>query len=107
MIRFDNREVGLTTNFDNHGVPDMQQIILYLLERKNLRYNVDDIAEDGIALFSAPRIRKTHVGGTSLGGIIMQTMAINHPTRIRPMTSKKPTTANPALQKATLEAISD
>ena len=107
VIRFDNRDTGLTTHFDHEDVPDMQQLVLDLVKGKKptVPYTLDDMANDAIGLLSGLGIRKAHVCGTSLGGMIVQAMAINHPTRILSMTSMMSTTGNPELPKATPSAI--
>lgn len=107
VIRFDNRDAGLTTYFDHEVVPDMQQLVIDLMMGKNptVPYTLDDMAEDGIALLSRLGIAKAHLCGTSLGGMIVQAMAINHPTRVLSMTSMMSTTGNPELPKATPGAV--
>lgn len=107
VIRFDNRDTGLTSHFDQEGVPDMQQLVVDLMrgQKPTVPYTLDDMANDAVELLSVLGIRKAHVCGTSLGGMIVQAMAINHPTRILSMTSMMSTTGNPELPKAAPSAV--
>ena len=70
VVRFDNRDVGLSSHLK--GGP---------------RYTVDDMAADGFAVLDAVGADQAHVAGWSMGGMIVQTMAIRHPERILSMTS--------------------
>ena len=70
VLRFDNRDVGLSSHLK--GGP---------------RYTVEDMAEDGFAVLDAVGGRVAHIAGWSMGGMIVQAMALKHPERIRSMTS--------------------
>ena len=70
VVRFDNRDVGLSSHLK--GGP---------------RYTVDDMAADGFAVLDAVGADQAHVAGWSMGGMIVQAMAIRHPERILSMTS--------------------
>ena len=107
VIRYDNRDVGLSSHFDDQGVPDMQQLVADMMagNTPNIAYTLDDMAADGIGLLTALGIDQAHVCGASLGGMIVQTMAINHPDRVLTMTSIMSTTGNPGLPTASPEAM--
>jgi pimeloyl-ACP methyl ester carboxylesterase len=76
VIRFDNRDVGLSTSFE--GAPVGEHGEAYLLS---------DMADDAIAVLDAEGIERAHVMGLSMGGMIVQTLAIEHPDRLLTMTS--------------------
>ena len=107
VIRYDNRDVGLTTYFDDHGVPDFKELAVEFLTNGSVKtpYTLDDMAMDGISLLDELGIEKAHICGASLGGMIVQAMAINHADRILSMTSIMSTTGNPNLPPAHPEAI--
>ena len=107
VIRYDNRDVGLTTYFDDHGVPDFKELAVDFLTNGSVKtpYTLDDMAMDGISLLDELGIEQAHICGASLGGMIVQAMAINHADRILSMTSIMSTTGNPNLPPAHPEAI--
>ncbi len=107
LIRFDNRDVGLSTKFEHEPVPDMVQLASDLAEGLTpaVPYTLDDMADDGWALLTALDIEKSHICGASMGGMIVQAMAIRNPARIKSITSIMSTTGNPDLPQSTAEAI--
>lgn len=107
VIRYDNRDVGLSTRFHDHGVPDFEKLVTEFMTNGSAKvpYTLDDMAVDGIALLDELGIAQAHICGASLGGMIVQTMAINHPERILSMTSIMSTTGNPDLPPAHAEAM--
>jgi pimeloyl-ACP methyl ester carboxylesterase len=84
VIRFDNRDSGLSTWMDDAGLPDMAAA---LGGNPQPAYKLDDLADDAIGLLDALGIRKAHVVGASMGGFIAQLVAINHPDRLLSLTS--------------------
>ena len=107
VIPYDNRDVGLTTYFDDHGVPDFKELAVELMTNGSVKvpYTLGDMAMDGISLLDELGIEQAHICGASLGGMIVQAMAINHGDRILSMTSIMSTTGNPALPPAHPKAI--
>ena len=107
VVRYDNRDVGLSHKFDDAGMPDFETIISDLMAGKKpeVPYNLADMSADGIGLMSALGIDKAHVVGASMGGMIVQQMAIDHPERLSSMTSIMSTTGDPSLPQATQEAM--
>ncbi len=99
VIRFDNRDVGLTTKFDEAGIPDIDAVVKAVKngEKANVPYTMDDMADDVVGLQDALKIDKAHICGISMGGIITQTIAFRHPSRVRSMTQIYSTTGNPDL----------
>lgn len=89
VVRYDNRDVGLSTKFDAHGRPS---ILKYMLPKKlwlhdPIPYTLSDMAADGIALLDKLSVKTAHVVGVSMGGMIGQLMAIEHPERVATLTS--------------------
>ena len=107
VIRYDNRDVGLTTRFHDHGEADLEDLVMKLLTESpvEVAYTLEDMALDGMSFLTELGIEKAHICGASLGGMIVQTMAIEHPERVLSMTSIMSTTGNPLLPPATPEAM--
>src|SRR5437588_2199942 len=84
VIRYDNRDAGLSTKMDDRGPSDVAAA--YGGEAKPA-YSLDDLADDAAGLLDALRIDKAHVVGASMGGMIAQLVAINHPERVLSLTS--------------------
>jgi pimeloyl-ACP methyl ester carboxylesterase len=83
VVRYDNRDVGLSTHLHGTRAPDVKDI---LLRRKRPAYRVDDMADDLIGLLDALGLDAAHLVGASMGGFIVQTAAIAHPARVRSLT---------------------
>ncbi len=77
VIRFDNRDAGLSSKFDHHGRPRLLRIAAarHLGLTRRLPYQLQDMAEDALALLDALEIRQAHLVGISMGGMIAQIMA--------------------------------
>jgi len=101
VIRFDNRDTGLSTKFDDAGLPDIMGIINALMAGNpiNAPYTLEDMAEDTAGLLDSLGIEKAHICGMSMGGMIAQTLALRHPERFLSLTSIYSTTGNPELPK--------
>ncbi|KAG5474399.1 hypothetical protein LSCM1_03181 [Leishmania martiniquensis] len=84
VIRFDNRDVGLSTRFDEFGAPALIRLRLpqWMSIGERLPYALYDMMIDAIGLLTALKIRQAHVFGMSMGGMIAQLMAIHHPERV-------------------------
>jgi pimeloyl-ACP methyl ester carboxylesterase len=110
VIRFDNRDVGLSTKFDGVEV-DVVPFITALVGGETLDdlppvpYKLTDMAADGIGLLDHLGIERAHILGASMGGMIVQTMAIEHPDRVASMTSVMSTTGERDYGQATPEAM--
>ncbi|SFD26756.1 alpha/beta fold hydrolase [Massilia yuzhufengensis] len=89
VIRFDNRDCGLSTKFDQAGVPNLALAWLKskLGWRLSAPYRLDDMAEDAIGVLSALGVARAHVVGVSMGGMIGQILAARYPQRILSLTS--------------------
>ncbi len=99
VIRFDNRDVGRSTKLDALGVPNVLQAMMALMMRRPIAapYLLSDMARDTVGLMDALGIERAHVVGASMGGMIAQTLAIEHPERLFSLTSIMSTTGDPAL----------
>jgi len=88
VIRFDNRDIGLSQGFDEAGVPNLAlDSLRYALGfRVKSPYTLQDMAADAIGILDALGIASAHVCGASMGGMIAQRMAEIAPQRIRSLT---------------------
>jgi len=96
VITFDNRDIGLSTKVDA-APPTKLQSAMFSISRRFAKsaYLLSDMAKDAVGLLDALNIERAHVVGMSMGGMIAQTMAIEHPSRVRSLTSIMSTTGNP------------
>jgi pimeloyl-ACP methyl ester carboxylesterase len=106
VIRFDNRDVGLSTKF-HEKCPNPGPLVMEALQGKSVSapYALDDMANDTAGLLEALGIRSAHVVGASMGGMIAQLLAIHHPQRVRTLTSIMSTTGNPNLPQGKPEVL--
>ena len=106
VIIFDNRDVGLSSKCDEAGDPDLAGAFMAVQQGKDFEapYLLDDMADDAVGLLDAINIERAHICGASMGGMIAQTIAIRHPSRIISLTSIMSTTGNPNLPQMTQEA---
>ncbi|HXM72969.1 MAG TPA: alpha/beta hydrolase [Candidatus Dormibacteraeota bacterium] len=84
VIRYDNRDSGLSTWMKDAGPPD---VLAALSGNPQPAYELDDLAADAAGLLDALNIRAAHVVGASMGGFIAQLVAINHPEHVLSLTS--------------------
>ena len=107
VIRFDNRDCGLSTKLD--GAEASPQATLAALlsgtELPDVPYTLSDMGNDGIGLLDALGIAQAHLAGASMGGMIAQTMAIEHPDRILSLTSIMSSPGDPLVGKPSPEAL--
>ena len=102
VIRFDNRDIGLSTKLEHMRTPSMAELMLASATRLRFRvpYLLRDMAADAVGLLDALGIRTAHVVGASMGGMIAQEIAIAFPERVRTLTSIMSTTGDPRLPRA-------
>jgi pimeloyl-ACP methyl ester carboxylesterase len=88
VIRFDNRDVGLSSKIDAAGIPDTRAAILRRLLHLpvNAPYRLEDMAQDVVGLMDALKIERAHIVGASLGGMIGQLLASQHAARVATLT---------------------
>jgi pimeloyl-ACP methyl ester carboxylesterase len=85
VVRFDNRDAGLSTHWSQAGNPSLLQLLTR--PQAVAPYRLTDMAADAVAVLDAVGWPTAHVAGVSLGGMIAQTLAIGHPARVRTLTS--------------------
>jgi pimeloyl-ACP methyl ester carboxylesterase len=107
VIRFDNRDVGLSTKLEHAGVPNVATALAAVAQGRppSVAYTLRDMADDTAGLLGALGVGAAHVVGASMGGMIAQMLAIAHPERIRTLTSIMSTTGDPTLPPATPAAM--
>lgn len=107
VIRFDNRDVGLSTKFEEAGVPNLKKIFKQRETGETISapYKVEDMADDAVGLLTAINIDKAHICGASMGGMIAQIIAYRHPSRVLSLTSIMSSTGNPDLPPPKPEAM--
>ena len=105
VIRFDNRDIGLTQKWDG-VMPDMGALRDALGEGRKppIPYTLDDMAADAAALLDALGIESAHVLGASMGGMIAQLVALDHPKKARSLISIFSTTGDRSLPPSSPEA---
>lgn len=102
VIRFDNRDAGCSTHFRSAATPDFGALAAALMagRRPDVPYTLDDMAADAIGLLDVLGIARAHVVGRSMGGMIAQILASEHPDRVLSLTSIMSSTGNPSLPQA-------
>lgn len=102
VIRFDNRDVGLSSKMESAPVPNILKLALFSrLNRKiQVPYTLHTMAEDAVALMTELDIDAAHIVGASMGGMIAQLMAAHYPYRVRSMTSIMSTSGRRSLPSA-------
>jgi pimeloyl-ACP methyl ester carboxylesterase len=103
VIRYDNRDVGLSTKMTSLGRPNIPAILGG--DRSSVSYGIEDMAEDAAGLLAALGLGSAHVVGVSMGGMIAQTLAIRHPDRVKSLVSIMSTTGDPNVGQQTPEAF--
>jgi pimeloyl-ACP methyl ester carboxylesterase len=103
VIRFDNRDVGLSTKMESAPAPDMAKAMAG--DFSSASYTLWDMADDAVGLLDNLGIAKAHICGASMGGMIVQAIAIKHPARVLSLTSIMSTTGNPAVGQPKPEAM--
>ncbi len=103
VIRYDNRDVGLSTKFDEAGTPNFMAVLQG--QEVSAPYLLSDMAADAIGLLDALGSKQAHILGASLGGMIAQTIAINHPERVITLTSIMSTTGEMPLSMPKPEGL--
>lgn len=106
VIRYDNRDCGLSTRFDDHPV-DAGRLIAAVSQgdtaaaQAMIPYSLRDMADDGVGLLDALGIERAHVVGSSMGAMIAQVMAGAHPARVLTLTSMMSSTGEPEYGQST------
>jgi proline iminopeptidase len=106
VIRFDNRDSGLSSKMDQFGKPHLAPALVKSLFLMPLLsgYTLYDMAKDGVGLLDALGLKKAHIVGASMGGMIAQIIAATRPDRTHTLTSIMSTSGRPGLPGPTLAA---
>jgi pimeloyl-ACP methyl ester carboxylesterase len=92
VVRFDNRDIGLSDHLDDASVPKLNEI--FAGNGESAVYTLSDNAADTVGLMDALGLDSAHLVGASMGGMIAQTVAIEHPERVRSLVSIMSTTGD-------------
>lgn len=105
VIRFDNRDIGLSQRFDHLGMPNLALggIRHTLGLPVTSPYRLSDLADDTAALIEAMGLGSAHVCGASMGGMIAQHLAARHPQRVRSLTLMMTTSGSRHLPQPSLK----
>lgn len=107
VIRFDNRDVGKSSQLNDMGNPSLVKTWLShkLPLRSKAPYNLEDMAQDVLELMAALNIKKAHLVGASMGGMIAQILAAKHKKKVLSLTSIMSTTSSPELSKSNIKIM--
>ncbi|HET6870247.1 MAG TPA: alpha/beta hydrolase [Solirubrobacteraceae bacterium] len=103
VIRSDNRDIGLSSHLNDAPAPDLAAI--FRGDTSSASYTLSSMAGDTVGLIEALGLDSVHLVGASMGGMIAQTIAIEHPSRVRSLTSIMSSTGDPSVGQATREAM--
>jgi len=107
VIRFDNRDAGLSTHFSECPAPDFAAMAAALArgQRPDVPYTLHHMAADTVGLLDALSIERAHLVGRSMGGMIAQLVASDHASRVMSLTVIMSSTGNPALPSADADVM--
>lgn len=107
VLRFDNRDVGLSSHMNHLGIPDVAAVAAARAagEEPALPYTLADMAADTAGLLDALAIERAHVLGVSLGGMVAQVLAIEHAARVLSLNLFMTQSGNPDLPPSQPEAL--
>lgn len=107
VVRFDNRDVGLSEKFDGAKLPNLAETLAAVRSGGSppVPYRLDAMAADCVGLLDMLDIERAHVFGISMGGMIAQLVAVEHPTRTRSLISVMSSSGDSSVPPATPEAM--
>ena len=108
VVRFDNRDIGKSTHLKDLPPPDARALMAEVMagKRPDVPYTLDDMADDAVGLMDALGVERAHIVGASMGGMIAQLVAINHPARAKSLISIMSTTGRRDLPPGDRETLS-
>ena len=107
VVRFDNRDAGRSTKLDGVDVDTTSVIGAALAEEPvpAVPYTLSDMAADAVGLLDHLGVAAAHIAGASMGGMLVQVMAIEHPDRVRSMCSIMSNSGEPEYGQSAPEAM--
>jgi pimeloyl-ACP methyl ester carboxylesterase len=108
VVRFDNRDVGKSTHLAGQPAPDPRALFAEVMAGRHphVPYTLNDMADDAVGLMDALGVKRAHIVGASMGGMIAQLVAINHPDRTKSLISIMSTTGRRDLPSGKPETLS-
>ena len=105
VIRFDNRDTGLSSQLEQFGSPNLFKIWLNkrLPIKSRIPYTLDDMANDVLELMAELKIKKAHLVGASMGGMIAQIIAAKYKKKVLSLTSIMSSSSKPKLSASNLK----
>ncbi|MDQ3384725.1 MAG: alpha/beta fold hydrolase [Actinomycetota bacterium] len=103
VVRYDNRDVGLSSRITEGPTPDITKA--FSGDHSSASYTIADMADDAAGLLDALELAPAHVMGVSMGGMIVQSLAIRHADKVRSLCSVMSTTGDLSVGQASPEAI--
>jgi pimeloyl-ACP methyl ester carboxylesterase len=105
VVRFDNRDVGLSSKINNVGKTRLMRAAIASTFRLPVRapYTLDDMARDALGVMDGLGLQRAHIVGASMGGMIAQILAAKHPERVASLTLVMTTSGNPRLPGPSLK----
>ena len=106
IIRFDNRDIGLSSKFEAQGIPDFEKLLATKMagQTPEVPYRISDMADDLAAILEGLQIPAAHIVGMSMGGMIAQIFTHKYPTKALSLTSIMSTSSDPSLPGPAPEA---
>lgn len=107
VIRFDNRDIGLSERVNSPVIINVMEAFMKAASGQPIAspYQLNDMAADAAGILDAMEIEKAHIVGASMGGMIAQLVAVNHPHKARSLTSIMSTTGRRDLPPSKPEAM--
>jgi len=107
VVRFDNRDVGLSEKLERLAVPNVMEAFAKSAagQPMDAPYKLADMAADAAGILDALGLADAHIVGASMGGMIAQMVALDHPEKVRSLTSIMSSTGRPGLPQGKPEAI--
>lgn len=105
VIRFDNRDAGRSTHFSDAPLPDFTAALAG--DVSTASYSLSDMADDAVGLLDVLGLESVHFVGASMGGMIAQVAAIEHPDRVRSLTSMMSTTGAPDVGQGDMSVFAE
>lgn len=107
VVRFDNRDIGLSAKLESAGNVNVMEAFMKAASGQPIQspYQLNDMAADAVGILDALDIEQAHIVGASMGGMIAQLVAINHPAKAKSLTSIMSTTGRRDLPPSSPEAL--